>query len=230
MAVDDDEPIVRLGDDVSPVHLRARRAERGGKVALIRRRGRRRRGDGELGEARLRRIIKARRRGRGAPVPAGRGRRRPERLRRAHGENRRRPAGARSAVQRFAQALLDCADDEAAQEAGIAETHLGLSRMHVDVDLARSAFDEEGDDRVPVGGQEIEVRPTQRARERLVAHGAAVDEEKLLARVRTAIGRQADPAQEPHALAARVDFERICGEVIPQRLAQPLGAARFAGP
>ena len=131
-------------------------------------------------------------------------------------------------MQRLAQALLDRPDDEAAHEARIAKAHLGLGRVHIDVDLARFAFDEEGDDRVPVGGQEIEVGPAQRARERLVAHGAAVDEDELLARVRTAIGRQADPAQEPHAVAARIDFERIRGEVVPQRLAQPLGAARFA--
>ena len=131
-------------------------------------------------------------------------------------------------MQRLAQALLDRADDEAAHEARIAKAHLGLGRVHVDVDLARFAFDEEGDDRVPVGGQEIEVGPAQRAGERLVAHGAAVDEDELLARVRTAIGRQADPAQELDAVAARIEFERICGEVVAQRLAQPLGAARFA--
>jgi hypothetical protein len=52
--------------------------------------------------------------------------------------------------------------------------------MDVDVDLARIAFDEQSGDRMPVGGQEIEIGAAQRAGERLVAHRAAVDEQELL--------------------------------------------------
>ena len=69
--VDDDDAVRGLGDDVILVHLRPRRAERSREVALIRRRGRRRRGERDFGEARLRRLGEPRRRGRGAPVPAG---------------------------------------------------------------------------------------------------------------------------------------------------------------
>ena len=110
----------------------------------------------------------------------------------------------------------------------VAKAHFGLGRVDVDVDLARVALDEQGGDRVPVGGQEIEIGRAQRAGERLVAHRPPVDEQELLGGVRPAEGRQADAAGEPHALAARVELERIRGEVVAQRLAQPLGEARFA--
>ena len=33
--VDDDDPVGRLGDDIAIVHLRPRRAERGGKIACF---------------------------------------------------------------------------------------------------------------------------------------------------------------------------------------------------
>ena len=112
--------------------------------------------------------------------------------------------------------------------AGVAKAHLGFRRMDVDVDLARIALDEQGRDRVPVGGQEIEIGPAQRAGERLVAHRPPVDEQELLGGVRPAEGRQADAAGKPRAVAARVEPDRIRGEVVAERLAQPLGEARFA--
>ena len=126
-------------------------------------------------------------------------------------------------MQRLIQALLDRLNDEAANGLGLAKAHLGLGRMDVDVDFAGIAFDEQGRDPVPVGGQEIEVGPAQRARERLVAHRPPIDEQELLGGVRPAVSRQADPAGEPRAVAARVEGDRVQGEVVAERLAQPLG-------
>ena len=111
--VDDDHAVPRLGDDVVLVHLRPRRAKRSGEVALAWPRGRRGRGGRDFGEARLRGLREPRRRGRGAPVPAGRIGRAAIGLRGAHGEDRRRPAGGRGAMQRLVQMLLDRADDQA---------------------------------------------------------------------------------------------------------------------
>ncbi len=218
------------------MHLRPRRAERGGEVARVRlRRGGRRGGESE---ARLRRLgeaggetLRERERGRGgrsAPVPAAGERGGPEGLRRPHGEHGRRPAGGRRAVERLGEPLLHRPDDEAAHQARVAEAHFRFGGVDVDVDLARVAFDEQRDDRVPVSGQEIHVGRAHRAGEDLVAHGAAVDEHELGERVRPAVGRQADPPFEPHALARRLERERICGEVVAERLAQPLRAARLA--
>src|SRR3984957_8964158 len=132
-------------------------------------------------------------------------------------------------MQRFAYALLERADDESADGLRVAKAHLGLRRMDVDVDLARVALDEQGRDRVPIGGQEIDVRPAQRAGQRLVPYRPPVDEQELLGRVWPAIGRQARPAQKPRAVSARLERDRIQGEVVAQRLAQPLSETRFAG-
>jgi hypothetical protein len=99
-------------------------------------------------------------------------------------------------VQRFVQALFDRADDQAADGGRVAKAHFGLGRMDVDVDLAWLAFDEQSRDRVPVGGQEVEIGASERAGERLVAHRSPVDEQELLGRVRPAIGWQAHAAGE----------------------------------
>ena len=112
--------------------------------------------------------------------------------------------------------------------AGVAKAHFGFRRVDVDVDLGGIAFDEQSRNRVPVGGQEIEIGAAQRAGERLVAHRPPVDEQELLRGVRPAIGRQARPAEEARAVAPRVERDRIGGEIVAQRLAQPLGETRFA--
>ena len=132
-------------------------------------------------------------------------------------------------MQRLGEPLLQRPDDEAAHEAGVAKAHFRLGGMDVDVDLARVAFDEQRQDRVPVGRQEIHVGRPHRAGEILVAHGPAVDEDELRERVRPAEGRHADPSLEPHALARRLDAQRVLGEVASQRLPQALRPARFAG-
>ncbi len=142
--IDDDEAVARLRHDIGLVHLRARRAER----------------PVEQPRARVRRVRRARI-GRGAPTskaacaasakPARRATRRRRRRRRTRASPNRGAAApprrnaamvasppvvaarASLARQRFRSAL----NDQRAHQAGIAEAHFGLGRMHVDVDLAR---------------------------------------------------------------------------------------------
>ena len=102
--------------------------------------------------------------------------------------------------------------------------------MDVDVDLARIAVDEQRHHRVAVGRQKVHIRCAERAGERLVAHRPAVDEDELLERVRAAEGREPDAASEADAFARRLERQGIDGEVIAQRLAQPLGAACLSLP
>ena len=81
-------------------------------------------------------------------------------------------------------------------------------------------------------GRIIHIGGAQRAGERLVAHRAAIDEDELMQRVRPAEGREADAADEAHAFARGVEAKRIGGEVVAERLTQPLGLrplARAAG-
>jgi hypothetical protein len=72
--------------------------------------------------------------------------------------------------------MIDRADDESADGAGVAKAHFRFRGVDVDVDLARVAFDEQSRHRVPVRGHEIEIGAPQRAGERLVAHRPPVDE------------------------------------------------------
>ena len=53
----------------------------------------------------------------------------------------------------FRERLLQRADDKAAHEAGIGEAHLRFRGMHIDVDDARIAVDEERDDRMAVSAR-----------------------------------------------------------------------------
>ena len=62
-----------------------------------------------------------------------------------------------------AQRLLQRAHDERAHQAGVAEAHLGLGRMHVDVDLARIERHEQRDDRMAVARQIVGIGAAHRA-------------------------------------------------------------------
>ena len=171
--VDDDDAVAGLGDDIGFVHLRARRAERRGEV-----------GSRAAGAALGARVGGERdaKRGCAGSGEAGRRRRSARRARRASPSWPRRGAGAplrrarsaasvavaargRGAMQRRLERLLQRADDQAAHEAGVAEPHLRLGRMDVDVDIARVAFDEQRRD-APCRsrGQIIEIGRAQGAR------------------------------------------------------------------
>ncbi len=146
-------------------------------------------------------------------------------MRRPHGEDRRRAAGGRRPMQRLVQALLDRPTTRLLTTAASRKRTSALAGWTLTSTSLGIALDEQGRDRMPVGGQEIEVGPAQRARERLVAHRPPIDEQELLGGVRPAEGRQADPAGEPRAVASRVEPDRIQAEVVAERLAQPLSEA-----
>ena len=102
--------------------------------------------------------------------------------------------------------MLDRADDDAAHEAGVAEPHFGLGGMHVDVDLARIAVEEEDRDAVPLARQIIEIGAAQRAGDQFVAHRAAVDEGEL-ASARSACCRWAGRPSRQTRKPSRVGVE-----------------------
>ena len=101
--------------------------------------------------------------------------------------------------------------------AGVAEPHLGLGRMDVDVDLVRPARRETAR---PSGGGRAPAHPVgaaHRADQQFVAHRPAVDDEVLVARQGAVQGRQADQPGEPKTAALGVDRHRILGEFAAQQ-------------
>ena len=134
---------------------------------------------------------------------------------------RTRPEGAhhagrargRRANARCGERLLDRADDQPAHEAGIAETHVGLGRMDVDVDQCRIERQEKHCYGVAVARQHVGEGAADRAGDQLVAHRTAVDIGILLQRVGAGVGRDRDVAGKRHAFARGVDGNRIVGEV-----------------
>ena len=81
------------------------------------------------------------------------------------------------------QRLLQRMHQQRAHQAGVAEAHLGLGRMHVDVDLARRQRHEQRDQRMAVARQVVGVGAAHHADQELVAHRPAVDEQILPERV-----------------------------------------------
>ncbi len=100
------------------------------------------------------------------------------------------------------QRLPQRADHQAAHEAGVAEAHLGLGRMDVDVDLRRRAGEVERRGRVPVARQHVGVGRAQRAEQQPVAHRPAVDREVLRHRRAARVGGQRREAGQPEARRA----------------------------
>jgi hypothetical protein len=78
-----------------------------------------------------------------------------------------------------ASAWRSGADDQPAHQRGVAEAHLGLGRMDVDVDRVGRQLEEERHHGVAVARQEILVGAAHRALQQPIAHRPAVDEEIL---------------------------------------------------
>src|SRR3546814_14132061 len=90
------------------------------------------------------------------------------------------------------QSVAEATDDEAADVAGVAESDLSLGRVDVDVDLLAGKIDEQGDDRMPVAGEQVLIGGADSAEQQAVLHRAAVDEPLLMvgdAAVEGEIGR-----------------------------------------
>ncbi len=123
------------------------------------------------------------------------------------------------------QRVAQRADDQPAHQCGVAEPHLGLGRMDIDVDLLRRPIDEQRDHRVAVAGEHILVGAADRTDQQLVAHRPPVHDEILVARRGAVEGRQPDKPGQPKPAPLGIDFDRILGKVAPQQRREP-GAAR----
>ena len=85
----------------------------------------------------------------------------------------------RGAVLRAAKRLVQGGDDQGAHRLRIAESELGLGRMHVHVDLIGWQREEERKHGMPPVGHEVAVTAAHGAGEQLVAHRPAIDHEML---------------------------------------------------
>ena len=120
------------------------------------------------------------------------------------------------------------AHDQAAHAGRVAEAHLGLGGMDVDVHQPGVEVDEEGGHRVAAVGQHVGVGGAQGAGQQPVLHRAAVDEEVLVAGVAAVEGGQARVAAQAHAVAGVVDGQGVGLEVAAQHRGQPGEPPRLA--
>ena len=111
-------------------------------------------------------------------------------------------------------------DDQGPHQARVAEAHLGLGRMHVDVDLTRVERNEQGNQRMAISRQIIGVSCAYRTDQKLVAHGPAVDKKILAERVRSRERRQCGKAFDGNALALGCDLDGVGAELGAENIAQ----------
>ena len=229
--VDDDEAVAGLRHDIGFVDLRARRAQwtfdllGGGLEALDTSVGRRFAdiesflrcfGKTKSGVA-ARRRHRHRPRRRIAPIKSGAPRYRDRTERR----DSRAAAGRGRALTFARQRFLQRTHDQPAHQSAVAETHLGLGRMHVDVDLAALESHEQRQQRMAVARQIVGIGRAHRADQNLVTHRPAVNEQILAERVGARQRRQSGEAFQPHAFALRIDGDGIGAEVGAQHIAEP---------
>ena len=126
------------------------------------------------------------------------------------------PSRARPFLQRVHQQRAD--------ERVVAEAHLGLGRMHVDVHLARRQRHEQRHHRMAVARQVIRIGAADDADQKLVAHRAAVDEQILPERIGAAVRRQSGIALDHDAVAFGAHLDGV-QHGIPRRARRPSARA-----
>jgi hypothetical protein len=135
------------------------------------------------------------------------------------GDRRLGRARREDALQRMQHELVD--------RARIAEAHLDLRRMDVDIHAARVDLEEQHVGRLAVAVQELGVGLARRVPEEAIAHETSVDEEVLRVGARARRLRRAGEAEEAQRAALRVDRDARLDELRAQDGAHPL-AERLA--
>ena len=127
------------------------------------------------------------------------------------------------------QSMSQGPDDQAAHQRRVAEAHLGLGRVDVDVDVERVDLEEQHRRRMPVAGEEVGVGPAQGALQQPVLHRAAVDEQILVSGVAPTVGRQARVARQADIVPRLIDKQGIGLEVAAQQGGEALQPPDIAG-
>jgi hypothetical protein len=117
-------------------------------------------------------------------------------------------------------------EDELVDAARIAKAHLGLGRMHIDIDAGRVEFEEQHVGRVALPVQDVGPGLARGVGQQLVADEAAVDEEILLVAPGARIGRQRGEARQAQRPGAGIERTGMREEVITDDFA---GTSRKVG-
>ena len=100
----------------------------------------------------------------------------------------------------------------------VAEAHLGLGRVDVDVDLVERDVEEQGGDRMAIAGDKVAISGSQRADEQAVLHRPRVHEQELLIGHAAVERRKADDARQAQAIPNAVDADPVTVEFMAQKL------------
>ena len=108
-------------------------------------------------------------------------------------------------MSRLVQGPPQATDDQSAHHRRIAEAHLCLRRMDVDIDRVGRNVEKQRHHGMPVARHHLGIRPANRADQQPILHRPPVDEQILMVRHAAVEGRQpGDPAQ-PDPLADEID-------------------------
>ena len=232
--VDDNHRATRLRDDVGLVQLGARSTQRAVEQVRIER--------GSVGGRVGARLVEARERRLHGLAEAARRERRLRRwkpLRRSaclvvgrtlsQRLDRLLAAVHRGAVARRFQRVAHGVDDERADFAAFAETDFRLGGMHVDVDGAGGHVEEQREQGMAALGHQIAVGGADGAEQQTIAHGALVDEQKLLRRVVAMQRRQGCKPCHRVRPACAFDGQRVVKELAAHDAGKALELAVGAG-
>ena len=108
--------------------------------------------------------------------------------------------------------MAQARNDEAADEGRIAEPHLGLGRVDVDIDFLGRDLQEQRQHRMAIARQHVGIGAAHRADQQTVLHRAAIDEQVLVIGHPAVEGRQARHPGEPRRSALQIDRHTILGQ------------------
>ena len=120
----------------------------------------------------------------------------------------------------IAQRAVQPAEYEVVHVPGLAEAHLVLCGMHVDIHFVRRQFEIQCEERMPAVEQHIAIGLADGVSHQLVAHHPAVDEEILPVGLPAGVRRQTDPAMQAQTAAFFVDGETAVDKLRPQHRPQ----------
>jgi hypothetical protein len=124
-------------------------------------------------------------------------------------------------VPRLHQRMLDCPDQQAADQLRITKAHIGFGRMHVDVNQSRIQVDKKNHHRVTVARENVCISPAQSGQKKLVLHRPAIDEKELMLGIAPVMSGQTSITGEPDPFPRRINLHGVVDKIGPQNLRDP---------
>jgi len=109
----------------------------------------------------------------------------------------------------ISQSMFQRTDNQAPDQSGIAKTHFGLGRMHINIHLIGGQFQKQRQHRMPIPGQKIHIGTPHSPLQQFILHRPTIDEQELMLGIAPVKGGQPRKSGQVQIFPFHINFQGI---------------------